>query len=56
MRNNPEHVQTVVVNHLFQGEVSAEEVEPAINVEIENGDIPVTNGLLHSTNDVIIGE
>lgn len=56
IRNNPEQVQTIVINHLFQGEVSAEEVEPAINVEIENGDIPATNGLVHSTNDVIMGE
>lgn len=56
IRNNPEQVQTVVINHLFQGEVSAEEVGPAINVEIEDGDIPATNGLVHSTNDVIMGE
>jgi len=26
------------------------------HVEIENGDIPATNGLVHSTNDVIMGE
>jgi len=31
-------------------------VEPAINVEIENGDIPATNGLVHSTKDVIMAE
>jgi len=56
IRNDPAQVQAVVINHLFQGEVSAEEVQPAINVEIEAGDIPASNGIVHTTNEVIMGE
>lgn len=53
LREDPEKAQNVIIGHLFQGEVPAEEAEPALNIEITNGDIPATNGLVHVTNTVI---
>lgn len=53
LREDPEQAQNVIIGHLFQGEVPAEEAEPALNIEITNGDIPATNGLVHVTDTVI---
>src|SRR6056297_975343 len=53
VRQDPEQAQEIVIGHLFQGEVTAEEVEPALNIEITNGDISATNGLVHVTDTVI---
>ncbi|PKD43399.1 fasciclin domain-containing protein [Rhodohalobacter barkolensis] len=54
LREDPERAQNVVIGHLFQGEVPAEEAEPALNIEISEGDIPATNGLVHITDTVIM--
>jgi len=53
VREDPEQAQEIVIGHLFQGEVTAEEAEPALNIEITNGDISATNGLVHVTDTVI---
>ena len=53
VREDPEQAQEIVIGHLFQGEVTAEEAEPALNIEIKNGDISATNGLVHVTDTVI---
>lgn len=53
MRSNPELMQNVVIGHLFQGEVSAEEAEPFLDIEIKEGDIPASNGVVHTTDEVI---
>jgi uncharacterized surface protein with fasciclin (FAS1) repeats len=53
LREDPEQAQNVIIGHLFQGEVPAEQAEPALNIEITNGDIPATNGLVHVTDTVI---
>ncbi len=54
LRQDPEQAQNVVIGHLFQGEVPANEAEPALNIEITDGDIPATNGLVHVTDTVIM--
>jgi len=54
LRQDPEQAQNIIIGHLFQGEVSAEQAEPALNIEITNGDIPATNGLVHVTDTVIM--
>lgn len=54
LRQNPEQAQNVVIGHLFQGEVPADDAEPALNIEITTGDIPATNGLVHVTDTVIM--
>ncbi len=54
LRENPEQAQNVVIGHLFQGEVSADEAEPELNIEIEEGDIPASNGLVHVVDEVIM--
>jgi uncharacterized surface protein with fasciclin (FAS1) repeats len=47
-------MQNVVIGHLFQGEVSAEEAEPALEVSILEGDIPASNGLVHVVDEVMM--
>lgn len=56
IRSNPDRLQNVVISHLFQGEVTADEVGPSLGVEVDEGDIPASNGLVHTTNEVIMGE
>ncbi|MEX1260610.1 MAG: fasciclin domain-containing protein [Balneolaceae bacterium] len=54
IQSNPERMQNLVIGHLFQGEVTAEEAGPAIGVEVEQGDIDATNGLVHIVGSVIM--
>lgn len=56
LRENPQDLQNVILGHLFQGEVSADEVAPALGVEIQEGDIPASNGVVHTTNEVILAD
>lgn len=55
LRQNPDQLQTIVVGHLFQGEIQASEAEPALGVEITEGDIQASNGVVHVTEEVIQG-
>lgn len=54
VRSEPQRVQNVVINHLFQGEASAEEVEETFEVEVNEGDIEASNGVIHSLNEVLL--
>jgi uncharacterized surface protein with fasciclin (FAS1) repeats len=54
LRESPEQAQNVVIGHLFQGEVPADDAEPALNIQIEEGDIPASNGLVHVVDEVIM--
>lgn len=54
LRNNPEQAQNVVIGHLFQGEVPASDVEPALEIQVAEGDIPASNGLVHVIDEVIM--
>jgi uncharacterized surface protein with fasciclin (FAS1) repeats len=51
---DPERMQNTVIGHLFQGEVPAADVEPALEVQVASGDIPATNGLVHIVDEVIM--
>lgn len=53
IREDTEQMQNLVIGHLFQGEVPADEAEPALEVTIAEGDIPASNGLVHVTEEVI---
>lgn len=53
IQSNPERMQNLVIGHLFQGEVPANEAEPALEIEVEEGDIPASNGLVHVVDEVI---
>ena len=53
LRANPDSLQNVVISHLFQGEVPASEAESSLGVEITEGDLPASNGLVHVSNEVI---
>jgi uncharacterized surface protein with fasciclin (FAS1) repeats len=51
---DPERMQNIVIGHLFQGEVPATDVETTLEIEISEGDIPATNGLIHVVDEVIM--
>lgn len=53
LRQNPDQLQTIVIGHLFQGEINAAEAEPALDIEITQGDIAASNGVVHITNEVV---
>lgn len=53
IQGDTERMQNLVIGHLFQGEVPAEEAEPALEITVEEGDIPASNGLVHITDEVI---
>lgn len=53
LRQNSDQLQTVVIGHLFQGKIQAAEVEPALEIEITQGDIEASNGVVHITDKVI---
>lgn len=53
IREDSDRLQNIVVGHLFQGEVTAADAEPALGVEISEGDIPASNGLVHVSSEVI---
>ncbi len=54
IQQNPEMMQNVVIGHLFQGEVTAEEAAPTLEIEVVEGDIPASNGVVHVTDEVIM--
>ncbi|MEX2347549.1 MAG: fasciclin domain-containing protein [Balneolaceae bacterium] len=53
IQSSPERMQNLVIGHLFQGEVPAADAEPVLEIEIEEGDIPASNGLVHVVDEVI---
>ncbi len=54
MRNDPQQLQNVLINHLFQGEASSEEVETNFGVAVADGDIEAANGVVHSIEEVLL--
>lgn len=54
IQSDPELMQNVVIGHLFQGEVTAEEAGPTLEIEVVEGDIEASNGLVHVTDEVIM--
>lgn len=53
LKQNPEQLQTIVRNHLYQGELASEEVEQALNVNVTVGDNSASNGVVHTIDEVI---
>ena len=54
VRNNQEQAQDIVMEHLFEGEVLANDAENALGIAISKGDIRATNGIIHITDEVIV--
>ena len=54
IRQDPEMLQNVVIGHLFQGEVASADVEPALGIEVLQGDIAANNGVVHSVGEVLL--
>lgn len=53
LRENSDQLQTILVGHLFQGEIQASEAETALDIEFTQGDIEASNGIVHITDEVI---
>lgn len=53
IKSDPDRVESIVIGHLFQGEVQASDAEPALGIEITEGDIQASNGLVHVSSEVI---
>ncbi|MDX1591925.1 MAG: fasciclin domain-containing protein [Balneolaceae bacterium] len=53
LKNNQEKAQDVVVEHLFEGEVAAQDAEVALNLTISQESITASNGIVHITSEVI---
>lgn len=56
LRANEDQLQNVVISHLFQGEVPSEDVQPNLGIEVVEGDIEASNGLVHVTEEVVSSE
>lgn len=56
LKENPDQLQGILRNHLYQGEMSAEEVEAALNISVTDGDAEAANGVVHEIDEVIEGQ
>ncbi len=54
MRQNPQQLQNVLINHLFQGEATSDEVEENFGIDVADGDIDASNGVIHSIDEVLL--
>lgn len=52
-KGSQEQAQQVVQSHLYQGEISAEEVESSMGVEVQDQDGTPSNGVVYFVNDVV---
>lgn len=53
LKENDEQLQSMVVSHLYQGEVPSDDVQPNLGIEVVEGDIEASNGLVHVTEEVV---
>lgn len=53
LRANPDSLESVVISHLFQGEVPAKKAEASLGIEIQEGGIEASNGLVYVVGEVI---
>lgn len=54
LKGNTEELQNVVIGHLYNGQVTAADMEQAKSIEIENGDIEAGNGTVHVIEEVLV--
>jgi uncharacterized surface protein with fasciclin (FAS1) repeats len=54
LKDNPQQLQQIVLNHLFQGAATATEVEEAFGLEISATIDSPDNGVVHVTDEVIL--
>lgn len=54
IRKNNKQLQNLVINHLFQGEVTSEQVASVLGIEITGGEMTASNGIIYSANQVVL--
>ncbi|PWN07937.1 fasciclin domain-containing protein [Rhodohalobacter mucosus] len=53
LREDPDMAHDFLVNHIFEGEVLAEDAGPSLDVNITIADIIAVNGIVHVTDEII---
>ena len=53
LREDPDMAHDFLVNHIFEGEVLAEDAGPSLDINIVEGDIIALNGIVHITDEII---
>lgn len=53
LRANSDSLESVVISHLFQGEISADRAESSLGIEITESGIEASNGTVHVSSEVI---
>jgi len=53
LRANSDSLESVVISHLFQGKVPSQKAEASLGIEIKEGGIEASNGLVHVVDEVI---
>lgn len=54
VKQNPQQLQQVVLNHLFQGTASAEDIQENLGVNVIATDDTPSNGIIHVSDKVIL--
>lgn len=54
LKEDKEQLQTVIVGHLFQGQIASADVEQARDINITDGDIEASNGTVHVVDEVLL--
>ncbi len=52
-KENRDQAQQVVQNHLYQGEISSDEVESSMGVKVQNADESPANGVVYTVSEVV---
>ena len=53
LKEKPQKVKSIVQSHLYQGEVSSEQVESQMGVTIEEKDESPSNGVVYVVDQVV---
>ncbi|MEX0610232.1 MAG: fasciclin domain-containing protein [Balneolaceae bacterium] len=54
LKEDSERLQNIIIGHLYNGEISSADVENAKAVEISDGDIEASNGVVHVVEEVLL--
>ncbi|MEX0720453.1 MAG: fasciclin domain-containing protein [Balneolaceae bacterium] len=54
LKEDSERLQSVMIGHLYNGKIGSTDVQNAKSVEITEGDIEASNGVIHVVDEVLI--
>lgn len=53
LKENPDRLQDIIRNHLYQGKLASNEIESALDVTVTDGDKEASNGVVHTVDEVV---